>query len=620
MKPIEPPPRSPSDKKPGPVPLSRIRNFSIIAHIDHGKSTLADRLLLRTRTIDERQFHDQVLDDMELEQERGITIKARAVRMLYTADDGLEYQLNLIDTPGHVDFSYEVSRSLAACQGALLVVDAAQGVEAQTVANTFLALEGDLEIVPVMNKIDLVNARPEEVELELEQTFGFKVGESFRCSAKAGIGIDELLEAIVMLVPAPNGDPASTFRALIFDSHYDAYRGVTIYVSVKDGSIRPGDTIKLMATGGEYDVSEVGVFSPKMNPIDELRTGEVGYVLASIKTIHDVKIGDTVTSARAAASEPLAGFENPQPMVFCGVYPTENGDYDALRKALEKLWLNDSSFVYTPETSEALGFGFRCGFLGLLHMEITQERLERESGIAVVQTAPTVTYEVVSQKKGVHLIDSPSALPEGHDLIEIREPIVSAHLILPSEYLGTVMKLLEDRRATFQKTEFLSAIRVQLSYMVPLAELVQDFYDKLKSATRGYGTLDYTFLRYEKDSLVKLNVLVAGAPVDALSTICHRDVAERRGRALLKKLKEVIPRHMFQVPLQTAIGARVVARENIPAMSKNVTAKCYGGDVSRKRKLLEKQKEGKRRLKQVGRVQIPQDAFLAVLRLSDDDS
>lgn len=601
------------------VPQERIRNFSIIAHIDHGKSTLADRLLLRTKTIDERQFRDQVLDDMDLEKERGITIKARAVRMRYTADDGLDYQLNLIDTPGHVDFSYEVSRSLAACQGALLVVDAAQGVEAQTVANTFLAVAGNLEIIPVLNKIDMTNARPDEVELELEQTFGIKPGESFRCSAKAGIGIDELLEAIVTLVPPPGGDPKAPLRALIFDSHYDAYRGVTIYVSVKDGSVKVGDTLKLWATGGTYEVAEVGIFTPRMTVVPELHTGEVGYILASIKTIHDVKIGDTVTFAKNGAAKPLAGFENPQPMVFCGVYPTDNSDYDSLRKALEKLWLNDSSFVYTPETSEALGFGFRCGFLGLLHMEITQERLERESGIGVVQTAPTVTYEVVSRSKGNFFIDSPADLPEGYDLVEIREPIVSAQVILPSEYLGPMMKLLEERRAVYQKTEYLSSSRVQLTYLVPLAEIVQDFYDKLKSATRGYGTLDYHFVRYQTDQLVKLNVLVGGVPVDALSTIVHREVAERRGRSLLKKLKEVIPRHMFQVPLQAAIGAKIVARENIPAVSKNVTAKCYGGDITRKRKLLEKQKEGKKRLKQVGRVQIPQDAFLAVLRLNDDD-
>ncbi len=600
-------------------PIELIRNFSIVAHIDHGKSTLADQMLLLTNTITQREFKNQILDDMELEQERGITIKAKAVQMLYDADDGETYQLNLIDTPGHVDFGYEVSRSLAACEGALLVVDAAQGVEAQTVANGFLAKEHNLEILPVINKIDLTNARPDEVAEELHSTFGFRKGEALLCSAKEGVGIDELLEAIVTFVPPPSGVRQEPLKALIFDSHYDDYRGVIIYVCIKEGVLRQGEDILLMSSERRYEVNEVGVFKPRMERREELLAGEVGYFFASIKTIHDVKIGDTVTTRLGGATEALAGFQNPNPMVFCGIYPTDNDEYEPLRSALARLWLNDPSFTYQPETSEALGFGFRCGFLGLLHMEITQERIERESGIEVVQTAPTVTYEVLTKDGKVSLIATPSDLPEVMVLDEVREPLVVANLILPTEYIGIVMKLMEEKRGTWKKTEYLSPTRVQMTYEAPLAEIIVDFYDKLKSCTRGYGTLDYSFSRFNADDLVRLNILVNEEPVDALSTIVHRDVSDRRGRALLRKLKKVIPRHQFKVPLQAAIGAKVIARQTIKALMKNVTAKCYGGDITRKRKLLEKQKEGKRRMKQVGRVSIPQDAFMAVLRLDEED-
>ncbi|MBT7105006.1 MAG: elongation factor 4 [Planctomycetes bacterium] len=600
-------------------PIDRIRNFSIVAHIDHGKSTLADRLLLKTETISEREFKNQLLDDMDLEKERGITIKAKSVRMEYTADDGLTYQLNLIDTPGHVDFGYEVSRSLAACEGALLIVDAAQGVEAQTVANAFLAIEGNLEIIPVMNKIDLQTSRPDEIDEELTQTFGFKKGEAIRCSAKTGVGIDELLEAITTFVPPPKGERAAPLQALIFDSHYDEYRGVIVYVCVKQGVLRKGEDVILMSSGRKYLVDDVGVFTPGMTPTGILEAGEVGYFFASIKTIHDVRIGDTVTSRLSGSTESLAGFKNPSPMVYCGTYPAESGDYEDLRTALDKLWLNDPSFTFLPESSDALGFGFRCGFLGLLHMEIVQERLERESGISVVQTAPTVTYEILQKDQKTLLIDSPSQLPDVMLVEEIREPIVDAHIIVPTEFIGAVMKLMDEKRGEWKKTDYLSPTRVQMSYEAPLAEIISDFYDKLKSSTRGYGTLDYTFNRYRKDNLVRLNILVNGESVDALSVIIHKDIAERKGRLLLKKLKNVIPRHMFQVALQASIGGKIIARETIRALMKNVTAKCYGGDISRKRKLLEKQKEGKKRMKQVGSVAIPQDAFMAILRLDEED-
>ncbi|PCJ11033.1 MAG: elongation factor 4 [Planctomycetota bacterium] len=600
-------------------PTDKIRNFSIVAHIDHGKSTLADRLLLRTGTISKREFRDQLLDDMDLEKERGITIKAKTVRMEYEADDGETYLLNLIDTPGHVDFGYEVSRSLAACEGALLVVDAAQGVEAQTVANAFLAIESGLEIIPVMNKIDLSTARPDEVDEELAQTFGFHKGEAIRCSAKTGEGTDEILEAIVTFVPAPAGTRDIPLRALIFDSHYDEYRGVIVYLCVKEGRLSTGQDIILMSSGRKFTVDEVGYFRPGMVASDVLEAGEVGYFFASIKTIHDIKIGDTVTTRLNGATENLPGFKNPKSMVYCGTYPANSDDYENLRSALDKLLLNDPSFTFQPETSDALGFGFRCGFLGLLHMEIVQERLERESGMVLVQTAPTVTYEILMKDGQVKLIDSPSELPETMLIEEIREPIVLAHVIIPTEFIGVVMKLMEDKRGNWRKTEFLSPTRVQMAYDAPLAEIITDFYDKLKSVTRGYGTLDYVFESFRKGKLVRLNILVNGESVDALSTILHRDIAEQRGRMLLKKLKTVIPRHMFQVPLQAAIGGKVIARETIKALMKNVTAKCYGGDISRKRKLLEKQKAGKKRMKQVGSVSIPQDAFMAILRLDEEE-
>ncbi len=602
------------------IPQERIRNFSIIAHIDHGKSTLADRLLLRTGTITDREFRNQMLDDMDLEQERGITIKAKAVRMIYRAEDGLDYQLNLIDTPGHVDFSYEVSRSLAACQGALLVVDAAQGIEAQTVANAFLALEHELEIIPVLNKIDLSAARPDEVKEELSSTFGYRPGESILASAKTGIGTDEILETVITLVPSPTGEREAPLRALIIDSHYDTYRGVIVYICVKEGRLSKGDEVIFMEKQTKYLIDEVGIFSPGMTPIDTLEAGEVGYLVASIKTIHDVSIGDTVTTRIAPAKSALPGFKNPQPMVFCGIYPADNADFESLRSALERLWLNDSSFTFQPETSEALGFGFRCGFLGLLHMEITQERIERESNLDIVQTAPTVTYEIVTKEGETLRIDSPADLPDTMYIEEIREPVVKANLIVPSEFIGATMKLMDEKRGSLQKTEFLSPTRVQLTYLAPLQEIIIDFYDKLKSATRGYGTLDYQLSSYQLGDLVKLNILVGGEPVDALSIIVHRSVSDRRGRALLRRLKKVIPQHLFQIPLQAAVGAKIIARMNIGALSKNVTAKCYGGDISRKRKLLEKQKEGKKRMKQVGRVNIPQDAFMAVLRLDDEEN
>ncbi|MGE4618898.1 MAG: translation elongation factor 4, partial [Planctomycetota bacterium] len=524
-------------------PAEKIRNFSIVAHIDHGKSTLADRLLLKTETITEREFRDQLLDDMDLEKERGITIKAKTVRMEYKADDGECYLLNLIDTPGHVDFGYEVSRSLAACQGALLVVDAAQGVEAQTVANAFLAVEGGLEIIPVMNKIDLNTARPEEIDEELAQTFGFKKKEAIRCSAKTGEGTEELLEAIVTFVPPPEAERDTALRALIFDSHYDEFRGVIVYICVKEGRIRKGEDIILMSSGRKYNVDEVGYFTPEMTPADVIEAGEVGYFFASIKTIHDVKIGDTVTTRIDGATEILAGFKNPKSMVYCGSYPANSADYEDLRTALDKLLLNDPSFTFQPESSDALGFGFRCGFLGLLHMEIVQERLERDSGITLVQTAPTVTYEILMNDGQIKEIDSPSELPETMLIAEVREPIVETNIIVPTEFIGVVMKLMDEKRGEWKKTEYLSQTRVQMTYEAPLAEIITDFYDKLKSATRGYGTLDYTFKRYRKDNLVRLNILVNGDPVDALSVILHKDVAERKGRVLLKKLKTVIPRH-----------------------------------------------------------------------------
>jgi GTP-binding protein LepA len=601
------------------VDQAHIRNFCIIAHIDHGKSTLADRLLLRTGTITAREFsHDQVLDDMDLERERGITIKAKAVSM-HQVHAGQEYLLNLIDTPGHVDFSYEVARSLVACQGALLVVDAAQGVEAQTIANANLALEAGLTIVPVLNKIDLSNARPDEVIEEMGNTLGIIPGEVIRASAKAGIGTDEILAAVVERIPPPPGDPTGRLRALVFDSVYDDFRGVIVYVRVVDGVLRPGAEIVMMGTTRSYEIEEVGRFTPKMAPLPVLQTGEVGYLIANIKTIRDVKIGDTVTERKSPAAEVLPGYREPLPMVFCGLYPSQNTEFEFLRTALEKLRLNDSSFSFVPETSGALGFGFRCGFLGLLHMEVVQERLERESGVEIVQTAPNTTYEIVLRGGAVIRIESPVQFPDAGRIEELREPIVHAQIVLPAAYIGAIMKLAEERRAKYMKTDYLSPTRVLIQYEIPLAEIITDFHDKLKSITRGYGTLDYEVIGYRPADLVKLEILVAGKPVDALSVICHRETAEIRGRKLIKRLRKEIPRHLFEIPLQAAIGAKVIARETISPLRKNVIAKCYGGDITRKRKLLERQKEGKKRMKNVGSVEIPQEAFLSVLRLEDED-
>jgi GTP-binding protein LepA len=606
------------------MPQESIRNFCIVAHIDHGKSTLADRLLLFTGTISQREFQDQHLDDMDLERERGITIKAKAVTMRHRRGD-VELTLNLIDTPGHVDFSYEVARTLQACEGALLLVDASQGVEAQTIANAYLAIGSDLKIIPILNKIDLAGARPDDAIEEIHNSLGLDAEEVHRVSAKTGAGVPELVDLIIDRIPPPSGRPAAPLRALIFDSVYNEFRGVVAYVRVVDGSLRPGMPILMKSSNRTFTVEEVGIFTPKMRRLDELQTGEVGYIIAGIKSVRDIKVGDTITEKQRPASEALRGYQEPLPMVYCGLYPTMNTDFERLRDALEKLSLNDSSFTFVPETSGALGFGFRCGFLGLLHMDVVQERLERESGVEIVQTAPNVTYQVVTiPARGVKCgedvvrIESPTQLPELSRIAEIQEPIVRATIMIPAQYIGNIMKLAEERRGTYLRTEYISQTRVILSYELPLAEIITDFHDKLKSLTRGYGTLDYELLSYRASDLVKLSILVGGQPVDALSVICHRDVAERRGRRLIRKLKTEIPRHLFEVPLQAAIGSRVVARETIQALRKNVTAKCYGGDITRKRKLLERQKEGKKRMKSVGSVEIPQDAFLAVLRLEDE--
>ncbi|MAG54876.1 MAG: elongation factor 4 [Planctomycetes bacterium] len=599
-----------------PTPQEHIRNFSIIAHIDHGKSTLADQLLLRTNTITRRQFQDQLLDDMDLERERGITIKARAVRMFHEKD-GVRYQLNLIDTPGHVDFSYEVSRSLAACEGAVLVVDAAQGIGAQTVANTYLALEHNLEILPILNKVDLPTARVDEVAMEIEQVLGLPAEDALHVSAKTGQGVDELMDRIIDTIPAPNGDRLGGLRALIFDAKFDDYRGVIIYCRIVDGVVKSRDKVEMLSTGSRYEVLECGVFAPGMSKTGELHTGETGYLICNIKDLGDVHIGDTVAPA-GQETEPLSGYQEPQSVVFCGLYPSNPGDYEELRRALEKLHLNDSSFHFDPETSEALGFGFRCGFLGLLHMEIVQERLEREAGLDIIRTAPNVTYEVLTTDGTIELIDSPAKLPDENLLVEIREPFVNLNVITPVEHLGAVMTLCVERTAEVKKQDFLSPERVMITFGIPLAEIIFDFYDKLKSLTRGYGTMDYEILGFRAAPLVRMRILVGGMEVDALSAIVRRNTVERFGRRLIEKLRSEIPRHMFDVPLQAAIGGRVLARETIKALRKNVTAKCYGGDISRKRKLLEKQKAGKRRMKSVGSVEIPQKAFFAALRVERD--
>ncbi|NPA93581.1 MAG: elongation factor 4 [Chloroflexi bacterium] len=595
-----------------------IRNFSIIAHIDHGKSTLADRLLQLTGTISEREMTEQVLDDMDLEREKGVTIKASAVRMRYTAQDGQTYELNLIDTPGHVDFGYEVSRALAACEGALLVVDASQGVEAQTLANLYLALENDLEIIPVINKIDLPSARPDEVAQEIENLLGTPADEILRVSAKEGTNVEQVLEAIVREVPPPQGDNQAPLRALIFDSHYDPYKGVVVYVRVVDGQLSSEDTLRLMASGATFKPVEVGVFAPHMTPTGKLEAGEVGYIATGLKTVREARVGDTVTHAQRPADEPLPGYQHPKPMVFAGIYPVEGEDYQDLRDALEKLQLNDAALVFEPETSQALGFGFRCGFLGMFHMEIVQERLEREYGLDIVVTAPSVEYEVVLRDGTTLIIDSPAELPDEAQIAEIREPWMKIQIFTPTEFYGPVMDLVTKRRGIFISQEYPTPDRVVLHFELPLSELIVDFFDQLKSRTRGYASLDYQFAEYRPGDLVKLEILVNGEPVDALATIVHRDEAYHKGQKLVSKLKELIPRQLFAVPVQAVAGGRVISRANIKALRKDVLAKCYGGDVTRKRKLLEKQKKGKKRMKMVGQVEIPQEAFLAVLKVGED--
>jgi GTP-binding protein LepA len=597
-----------------------IRNFSIIAHIDHGKSTLADRLLEATGALAQREMMEQVLDTMDLERERGITIKAHAVRLNYKADDGQTYQLNLIDTPGHVDFTYEVSRSLQACEGALLVVDASQGVEAQTLANTYLALNHNLEIIPVINKIDLPSAEPERIREQIEQLIGLPAQDAILVSAKQGVGIKEVLEAVVRLVPAPKGSPDAPLRALIFDSWFDPYRGVIILVRVVDGTIRVGQKIKLWATGALCEVDGLGYQSPKPIPCSELSAGEAGFLFANIKTVSDAQIGDTVTSVENPAAEALPGFQEIKPMVFAGLYPVESHEHGRLRDALEKLRLNDSAFNFEPENSVALGFGFRCGFLGLLHLEIIQERLEREFQIDLITTAPGVRYKVTALNGDLIEVYNPSKFPDPSAIKQIEEPIIDATVITREEYVGEILKLLEEKRGSQKKFEYIGTGRVLLLYELPLNEIVLDFYDRLKSVSRGYASLDYHLAGYRVSPMVKLDVLVAGEPVDALSMIVHKDFAYERGKLLIERLRKLIPRQMFEVALQAAIGNKVIARETIKAMGKNVLAKCYGGDISRKRKLLEKQKEGKKRMKRVGRVEIPQEAFLAVLKVGDSDS
>jgi len=594
-----------------------VRNFAIIAHIDHGKSTLADRMLLATGVVTQREFKEQLLDSMDLERERGITIKASAVTMPYI-QDGITYQLNLIDTPGHVDFNYEVSRSLAACEGAILLVDATQGVEAQTVANALLAVEAGLDIIPVLNKIDLPSSHPEEVAEEMEHALAIPAEDVLTVSAKTGEGVPEILRAVVDRIRPPQGNSGGKLRILVFDSVYDDYRGVVIHGRVVDGSLRPGQRIRLMQAQTIHEVTEVGHFSPQMKKTNLLKVGEVGYIVAAIKQLKDVQVGDTVTLDTDPAEEALPGYQEAKPMVFCGLYPANNTDFETLRKAIEKLAINDTAFHYQPETSGALGFGFRCGFLGLLHMEIFQERLERESGMEVIQTAPNVSYQVLTNSGEVISVESPAQLPEHGEIQEFREPIVRCQLIVPVEYIGNMMQLSEERRGTYVKTEYLSPKRVILEYDLPLAEIVYDFYDKLKSSTRGYGTLDYEFTGYQPARLARLDIMVTGQRVDALATVVHTSVAERRGRAVLRKLRQTIPRHLFQIPLQAAIGGKIVARENIAPMRKDVTAKCYGGDISRKRKLLEKQKKGKKRMKSIGQVSVPQEAFLAVLKADEE--
>ncbi len=601
-----------------PEQNQHLRNFSIIAHIDHGKSTLSDRLLEKTGTVTEREAQDQFLDNMELERERGITIKAQSVRMNFRSQrDSKDYVLNLIDTPGHVDFAYEVSRSLAACEGAVLVVDASQGVEAQTLANVYLALEHDLAVVPVINKIDLPSADVEGTRKEIEEVIGLDASRAVPVSAKEGVGIDELLEEIVHTVPPPKGDPDAPLQALIFDSWYDSYRGVIMLVRIMEGTARPRQKIQFMSNRREYEVSEVGVFAPKARAKSELIAGEVGFVVANVKVIQDAKVGDTLTEAQRPTEKPLPGFKEIKPMVFSGIFPIDSADYENTRDALEKLRLNDSAFTYEPETSQALGFGFRCGYLGLLHMEIVQERLEREYNLDLITTAPSVVYKVVKKDGSEIRVDNPAKLPPEGDIERLMEPVLLAHIYVPNEYVGPVLQLCQDRRGVQKDIKYLGTKRVQITYEIPLAEVVFDFFDKLKSLSRGYASLDYEPLGYQEADLVKLDILINGEPVDALSTIVHRDRAYQRGRVITEKLKEEIPKQMYEVAIQAAIGSRVIARETQKALRKNVLAKCYGGDISRKRKLLEKQKEGKKRMKSVGQIEIPQEAFLAVLRVEE---
>ena len=594
-----------------------IRNFSIIAHIDHGKSTIADRLIEYTGTLTEREMEAQVLDSMDLERERGITIKAQTVRLDYRGEDGEMYELNLIDTPGHVDFNYEVSRSLAACEGALLVVDAAQGVEAQTLANVYLALEHDLEIVPVINKIDLPSAEPDRVKAEIEDTIGLDTSAAVLTSAKTGIGIKEVLDAVVAYIPPPEGSADAPLRALIFDSYFDPYKGVIANVRVKEGTIKKGMKLKLMATGKTFDVTDVGCFRPQPVDTGTLGTGEVGFIAGALKDVRDVRVGDTVTSAERPAEEALPGYRGVTPMVFCGLYPEDSKDYDNLREALEKLQLNDAALVFEPETSIALGFGFRCGFLGLLHMDVIQERLEREYNLGLIMTAPSVVYHVYRTDGTMTEVSNPADLPPQTEIDRIEEPCVKATVIVPKDYVGAVMEISQEKRGVFQTMDYLDATRVMVVYHIPLNEILYDYFDRLKSATRGYASLDYELIDYQTSNLVKLDILLNGDPVDALSTIVHRDRAVTRGRQLAVKLKGIIPQQMFEIPIQAAIGSKIIARENVRAHRKDVLAKCYGGDITRKRKLLEKQKEGKKRMKAVGSVELPQEAFMAVLKIDE---
>jgi GTP-binding protein LepA len=595
----------------------QIRNFCIIAHIDHGKSTLADRLLEFTGTVSKRQMKEQLLDDLDLERQRGITIKARAVSMRYKLD-GVAYELNLIDTPGHVDFQYEVSRSLACCEGALLLVDAFQGVEAQTVANAYKAMEHNLTILPVINKIDLAYARPDEVTDEMEQSLGVNREDVVRVSAKAGIGIEDLVRTIIKRIPAPSGSPEAYLQAMVFDSHYDDFRGAITYVRLMNGTVKRGQKIRFLRSGSQHEVVELGQFVPQRVPCDMLSAGQVGYLICNIKSLADVHIGDTVTIAADKCGEPLPGYMRPKRMVYCGLFPSDGQDFSELRDALQRLSINDPSFEFEPETSDALGFGFRCGFLGLLHMEIVQQRLEQESNIDLVQTAPNVTYEIVDKRGATHMIHKPQDVPDPGDIEEFRQPIVRCNIVVPGEYIGAIMKLAQERRGIQKGQEYLGPTRAMLTYDIPLAEVIYDLHDKIKSATRGYGTLDYEMVGYEPADLVRMDILVNGNRVDALSVVCDRRDSDRRGRAVAKRLKQEISRHMFEVAVQAAIGARVIARETVPAMRKNVTAKCYGGDITRKRKLLQKQKEGKKRMKAVGNVEISQKAFMAVLSSGEE--